>query len=51
MIDENIIFEANRLFKKFGNTAIDVVSEIKKYDNNDIYFWQCVENYIINHLN
>ena len=47
MTDEIVINEAERLYKKFGNLALEVVKEIKIYDKNDTYFWQCVEDYII----
>jgi len=43
-MEGNVINEALRLEKKFGIHAVDVVEEIKKYDKNDLYFWEEVIN-------
>lgn len=41
-MEENVKAEAKRLYKKFGNLAAEVAKEIKDYDQNDAYFWDCV---------
>jgi hypothetical protein len=46
MIEEMAIKEGERLNKKFGSLAVDVVHEIQKYDVNDWYFWQQVRIYL-----
>ena len=48
-MEENVINEVKRLYKKFGIHAVDVVEEIKKYDKLDWWFWEevidCLRNF------
>lgn len=41
-MDEDVKNEALRLHQKFGNLAGEVALEMKGYDQNDAYFWDCV---------
>lgn len=41
-MDESVKKESLRLYDKFGRFSEEVVKEIKKYDYNDYYFWNCV---------
>lgn len=34
--------EAKRLYKIYGNLAIEVAEEIRSCNPNDAYFWDCV---------
>lgn len=45
-MEDNIKEEALRLQEKYGYLSIDVAKEIREYDQNDRYFWDCVINEI-----
>lgn len=49
-VDSNVIVEAERLYKKFGNLAVEVARELRNIDApTEDYFWTCVMDYLNNH--
>ena len=49
-VDPTVIVEAERLYKKFGNLAVEVAKELRNIDHpTEDYFWTCVMNYLNNY--
>jgi hypothetical protein len=45
-MEETIINEAVRIYRKFGEQSIDVIDELITFDSSNRYFWKNVKKYI-----